>query len=136
MSTRSIRSLAILAGAVLVSWPANAAPSQDVAPPPAAPSPAPGPGGPQELSQELAEARSSLLEAEQELREANAALARAQRGSRAEASELERLNERQQEAQEAFDEARSRLPDLMVRARAAGVSAAVLRAYQHSLYGN
>lgn len=147
MNTRSIRTLAILAGAILASGPAIAAPSlasgpavagpsQDAAQPPAAPAPAPGPGSAQDLSQELAEARTSLVQAEQELREANAALARAQRDSHAGAPDVERLNERQQEAQQAFDEARSRLPALMVRARAAGVSAAALRAYQHSLYGN
>jgi chromosome segregation ATPase len=94
------------------------------------------PGGQPDLNRELADARRNLLEAEQELREANAALARASHGSEAGGAELERLSERQVEAQAAFDSARSRLPELMVRARAAGMSAAALRAYQHSLYGN
>jgi len=134
MSTRSIRILAIVAGITLASGPAAASP--DDAPPPAAPAPVASPGGQPDLTRELADARRSLLEAEQELREANAALARAGRDSGADASELERLSERQHEAQAAFDSARDRLPELMVRAQAAGFSTAALRAYQHSLYGD
>jgi hypothetical protein len=134
MSTRSIRVLAIVAGISLFHGPAAAAP--DDVPPPASPAPVAAPGDQPDLSRELADARRSLLEAEHELREANAALARASHGSDADGAELERASERRVEAQAAFDTARSRLPELMVRARAAGMSAAALRAYQHSLYGH
>lgn len=134
MKTRSIRILAMIAGVSLASGPATASP--DAAPPPAAPAPVAAPGSQHGLNQELADARRGLLEAERALREANAALARANRSSGGDAPELERLGERQQEAQAGFEAARDRLPELMVRARAAGLSASALRTYQHSLYGD
>ncbi|NNL66372.1 MAG: hypothetical protein HKP30_09030, partial [Myxococcales bacterium] len=69
-----------------------------------------------------------------ELRDANAAIARASHQNVG-PSKLERLAERQERAQRAFDTARERVPGLMAQARAAGMSASTLRAYERSLRG-
>jgi len=102
------------------------------APPPAAPAPAVSPDDDEALTAELAEARREVIAAQRELREANAALARASHG-RTGPAELERLADRRQRAQRAFETARSRVPELIAQAHAEGISAAALRAYEHSL---
>ncbi|MBW2312586.1 MAG: hypothetical protein JRH10_00225 [Deltaproteobacteria bacterium] len=121
---------AVLAMAALCG-PAAAEPQLGNTPPPAAPAPTSSGDFSVHLEQ-LAEARRDVLEAERELRQANAALVRA-RGSSA---RIERATARQQEAQSGFDVARSRVPEVLAQARAAGLSASVLRSYEHSLYGN
>jgi hypothetical protein len=128
------------ATAVLLSVPAGAEPKADgttVEPPPAAPAPS---ASSQETDlqarlDELAEARRAALDAERELQAANAALARAnRRGARGE--RLARLEERQRQAQESFDATRRRVPELVARARAAGLSDAAARRWEHTLYGD
>jgi len=126
--------LAVLAVATLCG-PVEAETANDPAAAPAAPAPAASPGSAADLSTQLdrlAEARRDLLEAERELRRANAAVARA-RGSSTRAA---RAEERQQEAQAAFDTARSRMPEVIAEARAAGLSAAAIRSWEHSIYGD
>jgi hypothetical protein len=126
--------LAALAAAALCG-PAHAEPTVEPTAPPAAPAPAARPGDADALSVQLdrlADARRDVLAAERELREANAAVARA-RGS---STRLARAEARQREAQEAFDAARGRVPELVAEARAAGLSAAAVRSYEHSLYGD
>jgi hypothetical protein len=127
------------ASAALLGLPAHAENSPAVQPPPAAPAPAPSPSGDdadlQARLDELAEARSAALDAERELNEANAALARASRqGTRGE--RLARLEDRQRQAQESFDAVRQRVPELVARARAAGLSDAAARRWEHTLYGD
>jgi hypothetical protein len=104
-------------------------------PPPASPAPATAPASTGDLSsqlEQLADARRDVLDAERELRKANAAVARA-RGS---SSRVERAVARQQKAQENFDAARSRVPEVIAQARAAGLSDSALRTYEHTLYGD
>jgi len=125
---------ALLASA-LFAVPGLVRAAEDV-PPPASPAPAATPASERNLIAELDEARRALVEAEHTLRSANAEVARASRRAGTRASELERLAERQQTAQEAFDQARERVPQLVAEARAAGVSASVLRSYEHQLYGD
>jgi len=114
---------------------AYAEPDLDSTAPPAAPAPAGDPGDAADLSVQLhrlAEARRDVLEAERELHRANAAVARARGSSAREA----RAEERQQEAQAAFDAARERVPEVVAEARAAGLSAAAVRSWEHSIYGD
>jgi hypothetical protein len=132
MTMRNI--LAALAVAALCGT-AHAEPTRDEPAPPAAPAPAGDPGSTAELAAQLdrlAEARRDVLEARRELREATASLARA-RGS---AARVARAEARQQRAQAAFDAARARVPELVAQARAAGLSAAAARRYEHSLYSD
>lgn len=133
MTTRTI--LAALAAAALCGTAhAEPEPVRDDPAPPAAPAPADDRGSVADLSDQLdrlAEVRRDVLEARRELREANAAVARS-RGSSPHAA---RALARQEEAQAAFDAARARVPELMAEARAAGLSAAALRSYEHSIYG-
>jgi len=126
--------LALLTAATLCG-PAGAEPTKDPAAPPAAPAPAARPGNAADLSVQLdrlAEARRDLIEAERERRRASAAVARA-RGSSTRAA---RAEARQQKAQAAFDAARSRVPEVIAEARAAGLSAATVRSWEHSIYGD
>jgi len=104
-------------------------------PPPAAVAPA-GTGGDLSIHLDrLAEARRQVLEAQRELREANVALARAIRRSAGD-TRIDRLFARQERAQEAFDAARLRVPEVVAAARAAGLSASAARRFEHSVYGD
>jgi hypothetical protein len=127
---KRVRLFAALLAAALVA-PISAL-AED-APPPAAPAPAESLDDPGTLNELLAEARRAVLEAEHELRQASAAVARASRGGRTPGA---RLVAREQAAEEAFAAARRRVPEVVAQARAAGVSDAVLRSYEHSLYGD
>jgi len=132
VTTRTI--LASLFAVLLVQ--AGLAGAESEAPPPAAPAPAAlAPSGALEGQlEQLADARRAVVGAERELRNATAALARASHGGSN--RQIERLTSRQEQALKVCAEARRRVRLVVAQARSAGVSASILRSYEHSLYGS
>ena len=130
--------LAVLVAAAL-GGSVTAEPTTQNVPPPAAPAPPEASTPDADLSaqlDQLAQARREVLKAERELRSANSALARAERAGNVSALRLQLISSRQEHAQNAFDAARRRVPELVTQARAAGLSASAVRSYEHSLYGD
>lgn len=129
-----MRILALASALVLAGAVAPIASAEDTGSAPAALAPAASPGDASLLTTQLSDVRRDVLAAQRELQKVNAEVARASHRN-VSPSQLERLAGRRERAQREFDNARERVPGLIAQARDAGMSASVLRAYEHSLQG-